>query len=192
MCSYNKCYSSQIVRSRSDSVSTVECEHIRSVKLEHGQGVQVEMDNPLQLNHDKFEQLAIPQRYRGEIDTMLKESRQLIQRVFSEIFVVRNMCETQECPLGLLHVHLQRKPDTTEELTCQTQNKPFYCPCTAFQSYTHCIPGSSSTTKPSRRCVHFYICLWSVASNPIVAREFPFVFNNTANGKSYSQYFTSL
>lgn len=180
ICFNKKCLPSYIVRSRSKLSQSVDCEHIRLVKLEHGENIETECQTQAELNQAKLDTLPIPLRYKTEIRSLLKQSPYIIQRVSSESFAVRDSHESQEHPLGLLHVQLQRAKQIRQEQH-QSVQKPFYCPCSAFHQYHSQIAGPSSISKPSRRCVHFYICLWAVASDESIQQEFPFVFSDSSS-----------
>ena len=179
-CFNTKCLPSRIVRSRSKLSQSVDCEHIPLVKLEHGESVETDCQTQAELNQAKLDELPIPLRYKTEIRSLLKQSPYIIQRVSSESFAVRDNHESQEHPLGLLHVQLQRAKQIRQEQH-QSVQKPFYCPCSAFHQYHSQIAGPSSISKPSRRCVHFYICLWAVASDESIHHEFPFAFSDASS-----------
>ena len=87
---------------------------------------------------------------------------------------------SQEHPLALLHVRF-RKCDTSEP------RPTFYCPCHSFQRFSAQLTGPATTAKPSRRCLHFYICLWAFASKSCLAQEFSFLtMNHESDGPSLS------
>ena len=70
-CFNTKCLPSRIVRSRSKLSQSVDCEHIRLVRLEH---VETECQTQDELNQAKLDELPIPQRYKTEIRSLLKQS----------------------------------------------------------------------------------------------------------------------
>ena len=50
----------------------------------------------------------------------------------------------------------------------------FHCPCATFRRFFSLTSHSGGGTTPrlSKRCIHFYVCLWAFASNENLAREF--------------------
>ena len=172
-CYHKRCSSAQVIRSR--SLASADCQHITSLKLEYATMKSDRVYGPLKLDQSKLEVLTIPERYKREIDEMLKKSTPLIQRVSSETFVVRSIEESQEHPLGLLHLRLQKKSVYRKDLKQQIQQIPsLYCSCSAYQNYQQ---HNTSTVKLSRRCVHFYICMWAIISDADLCKEFP-AFNS--------------
>ena len=147
----------QVVRARSITSCSItdQCEHIQLVQKEHGHSFNDE--DPIQLEPSKLEDLAIPLRYKSQMLSLYKQCPHLVQKVASETFAIRCSQESQEHPLGLVHVHLQKQ--VTAGPTSQKYHNPFHCPCNSFRQYTRHFPGSSSTSKPSPRCIHFYLCI---------------------------------
>ena len=180
-CFHKKCSSSNTIRSRS-TVQQIDCKHITSLKLEYGDDEsESDVRDSLKLSQSKLEELAVPERYRKEIDELLKKPTPLIQRVSAETFAVRALTETQEHPLGLLHVHLQQRSVYRKDLKQQIKQSPsFLCSCRSFQSYQQ---STVSTSKPSRRCVHFYICVWAILSDENLSKEFP-IFMSTKSSRT--------
>ena len=113
---------------------------------------------------------------------MKEQAPVLIQRVSGNSFLIRDRECSQERPLGLLHVrfrapHEQPLPDNCEPRPTTTAPEPrpsFYCPCRTFQRFSSLLPGAATTPKLSRRCLHFYICLWAFACNSTLRDEFSF------------------
>ena len=147
-----------------------QCEHIQLVQKERGHSFND--GDPIQLEPSKLEDLAIPLRYKSQMLSLYQQCPHLVQKVASETFAIRCSQESQEYPLGLVHVHLQRR--VTAGPTPQKYHNPFHCPCNSFRQYTRHFPGSSSTAKPSPRCIHFYLCIWAVASDIQLQQDFPF------------------
>ena len=193
-CCYKNCTIAQSVRSRSGPASEeVEeasfCEHIITTRQDplslpvqrvaHMGGIDQEQLVPVKPS--VLSELAIPPDMREKLLKLYTVSPHLIQRVSGEMFVVRDIHETQQHPLGLLHVRLQRTDKTS---SIAQRHQLFFCPCSSFKAATS---SSSSICKPSRRCLHIYICIWAVASNPILSKEFPIkaATSTTVEGELY-------
>ena len=111
-----------------------QCEHIQLVQKERGHSFND--GDPIQLEPSKLEDLAIPLRYKSQMLSLYQQCPHLVQKVASETFAIRCSQESQEHPLGLVHVHLQRR--VTAGPTPQKYHNPFHCPCNSFRQY---IPG---------------------------------------------------
>ena len=126
----------------------------------------------LSLDIDVLSNLPIPCSIRQELQVMKEEAPALVQRVSSDSFVVRNRECTQEHLLGLLHVRF-RAQQLLPKSGCEPRPS-FYCPCHTFQRFSSLLPGLATTPKLSRRCLHFYVCLWAFACNRSLRDEFSF------------------
>ena len=135
-----------------------------------------ENDGPEPLSLQDPKALPSPPPIMSELQQLHSSSTPIIQRVSDESFVICDKQQTQEHPLGILHVRFKKASHEPSSTSNQ-----FHCPCHAFKRFLALRLGSSSTTKPSR-CIHFYICLWAFASNSTLSQEFSFSFTGTMAG----------
>ena len=163
-CYYKGCLAAQHVRERSSGDHI--CKHISTVKMEH---ISCTLSPHMDLCTATLEKLAVPLRDREDMLKLLSDNPCLVQQVSENTFVVRDSCESQQHPLGLLHVRLSKQ-------------QLFFCPCSDHQRSTS---GSAITAKPTRRCIHFYLCFWAITCNPQVAAEFPSLITSPA-GKRFT------
>ncbi len=139
------------------------CDHVSTVKRE------TQLTEPLPLDPAALCNLPIPPEAKAELEGLYSNSRNLIARVSQETFVVRQQCQSSLNPLDLIHVRVRMK-DTRAH-----RSPVFMCPCQEFKRFSSHFHGAPTTTKPSRRCIHFYLCLWAFASTNGLAEEFSFV-----------------
>jgi len=178
-CNYDACKTVQESRMRSTTCSDVqrkafsgECEHVRKVQKE-SLLQPPSVCHPLHVNTSILQSLPFPPSVKEELQAMKGEfSTGLIQRVSEETFLVRDLKRTQEHQYGVLHMRflkpkLQRAGDLPAPPT-------FHCPCATFRRFSSLTSHSGGGTTPrlSKRCIHFYVCLWAFASNENLAREF--------------------
>ena len=166
-CLYKDCSAAQDARQRSKATAAttvaVHCQHIRSAQLElTSQNEGSSELEPLAL--DILSELPFPPSIKNDLEKLKEGTSSLIERVSNESFAVRDKRCSQEHPLGLLHVRFRK---------CEPR-PTFHCPCQTFQSFSAQISGAGTTAKPSRRCLHFYICLWAFACNSALAKEFSY------------------
>lgn len=159
-CYSRGCSSAQHVRQRSSGENI--CEHISSAKSEE---LKTGPSQPLNLCTSVLEKLAVPERHREELLKHFSEHSSLIHRVTETTFVVRDRRETQEHPLSLLHVRFSKST---------LKQSLFHCPCSDYQTT---MSGSAVISKPSRRCLHFYLCFWAIKCNPDIAFEYHSIFS---------------
>ena len=163
-CFYKGCHAAQNVRQRSLDINT--CEHISAVQREHttceSSPAHMNLSIPAQ------DKVAVPHRYQKPMLKLFEETPCLVQRVSEDTFVVRDSIETQEHPLKLLHVRFNRSKHQTL----------FHCPCSEYQ---RSMSGAAVTAKLTRRCIHLYLCLWAIKSNPDTARDFPSIFASSGS-----------
>lgn len=178
-CLYKDCSAAQDARKRSSAIGVttpgVHCQHLQSVQEE----ISSEADGTfpaIHLHTDILPELPFPLSIKTDLLKLKESASFLIERVSSESFAVRDKGCSQEHPLGLLHVRF-RKSDTSKH------RPTFYCPCHVFQRFSAQLTGPATTAKSSRRCLHFYICLWAFASKTYLAQEFSFfTMSNGSDG----------
>ena len=173
-CHHDNCKTAQDARLRSlseaasvsNGMVAFQCEHIQHVQRLQSSLVACE-DSPLHLNPEVLKKLPFPLAIQQSLQSKSQQTMNLIQRVSDETFAV-GVEQTQEHQLGLLHVRFGKAKSTTPA-TLPT----FYCPCTAYKRYSsvHSV-GGGTTPKVSKRCLHFYLCLWAFASAEDPSKEF--------------------
>ena len=161
-CYAKDCSTVQDARSRSDPNSSADvaqyiCEHVKCVQQQMSD--QTIVEHPLFLNVDVLTTLPIPADVAHELKCTSEKTTTLIRRVSEGSFAIRLPETSQEQPLGVLHIRF----------TKPSQSPVFYCPCHSFQSSNTSGP---TTARLSRRCSHFYICLWAFASDKSLSEEF--------------------
>ena len=182
-CWYKDCSTAQDARKRSSVTGVTtpgfHCQHIQSIQEE----ISSEADGTfpsIPLDTDILPELPFPPSIKTDLLKLKESGSSLIERVSSESFAVCDKGCSQEHPLALLHVRF-RKCDTSEP------RPTFYCPCHSFQRFSAQLTGPATTAKPSRRCLHFCICLWAFASKSCLAQEFSFLtMNHESDGPSLS------
>lgn len=150
------------------------CEHISRVKQELGTSLQPDDDastkvkfTHLELNPRLLNEMPFPATVHENLQRMNSRGANLIQRVSEESFLVRNPEMTQTHPLGLLHVRFSK--NTTPSSAPPT----FFCPCTVSKRFSSAqSSGAPTTPRISKRCLHFYLCLWAFASNEKLSQEY--------------------
>jgi len=177
-CHYDACKTVQESRMRSTTCSDIqrnafsgECEHVRKVQKESP--LQQSLYHPLHVNTSILQSLPFPPSVKDELQAMGEEfSTGLIQRVSEETFLVRDVKRTQEHQFGVLHMRFP-KPKL-QKAGGPAAPPTFYCPCATFRRFSSLTSHSGGGTTPrlSKRCIHFYVCLWAFASNKNLAREF--------------------
>ena len=176
-CYYESCRTAEETRLRStpgtDNIDCY-CEHISKVKQELGPALQLDDDvstkvksTHLELNPRLLNEMPFPATVCENLQKMNSRGANLIQRVSEESFLVRDPKLTQAHPLGLLHVRFSKNK------TPSSAPPTFYCPCTVFKGFssTQSI-GAPTTPRISKRCLHFYLCLWAFASNEKLSQEY--------------------
>ena len=163
-CYAKDCSTVQDARSRSYSNSSAEdaqyvCEHVKCVQ--HQMSDQAIVQQPLFLNVDALTTLPIPADVAHELKCMFEKTTTLIRRVSEGSFAIRLAEMSQDQPLGVLHIRFS-KP---------SQSPVFYCPCHAFSSNT----SGPTTARLSKRCIHFYICLWAFSCDKSLSEEFHYL-----------------
>ena len=172
-CLYKDCSTAQDARQRSKSAGAVYCQHISSVREELSSDFEASKElAPVLGEASVIPELPFPPSIMSDLHNLKESASSLIERVSSESFAVRDKGCSQQQPLGLLHVRFRN-----------SEARPtFYCPCHTFQRFSAQLPGAGTTAKPSRRCLHFYVCLWAFACNSALAKEFSFFTNRESNG----------
>lgn len=164
------------------------CQHISSVHKDLRNCRETTSQNQLSPKVSLLPDLPIPPSVKNDLQKLADEALVPLQRVSKESFVIRDLEQSQEHPLGLLHVWFWKTSAEPHPLsdsgeTCVLfASYTFYCPCNVFKRYSSSFPGPAMTPKPSRRCIHFYTCLWAFASDSNLAKEFSF-FLQSLNGK---------
>lgn len=175
-CFYKECTTAPDGRERSANTPQLDC----SGNCRHITTVQEELwfheVDQLTLDVDALSQLPFPPSIRQELQKMKEQCPTLIQRVSGDSFLVRTRECSQEHPLGLLHVRfrVQQQPLPKSEPRPAMGQPSFHCPCNTFQRFSSLLPGPATTPKLSRRCLHFYLCLWAFACNSSLRDEFSF------------------
>lgn len=180
-CYHESCRIAEETRLRStpgtDSMSC-HCEHIRIVKeglggllppSHHGTSTQQQPESTrlLELNTHLLNEMAFPATVRENLRLMNSRGANLIQRVSEETYLVRNAELTQAHPLGLLHVRFSKSKKLN------SAPPTFYCPCTAYKRFSSAqSSGAPTTPQISKRCLHFYLCLWAFASCNKLSKEY--------------------
>ena len=152
------------------------CQHIMNVKdgldasvpLSHlGASMQQQCARPLELNPHLLDEMTLPATVRENLRLMTSRGTNLIQRVSEETYLVRSVELTQAQPLGLLHVRFSKSK------TLNSAPPTFYCPCTAYKRLSSAqSSGAPTTPRISKRCLHFYLCLWAFASSDKLSEEY--------------------
>ena len=143
-CLYKDCPTVQDARPRSKSAGDVYCQHISSVQELSSDFEALKELAPVL--GEASSQSCLPS-IMSDLHNLKEGVSSLTETVSSESFAVRDKGCSKE-PLGLLHVRFRNsEPRPT-----------FYCPCHTFQRFSAQLPGAGTTAKPSRRCLHFYVC----------------------------------
>ena len=181
-CFYKECTTAQDARERSVSTPLLDCsghcQHITTVQEE----LQWHEVDQITLDADVLSDLPIPLSIRQRLQQMNEEGPALIQRVSSDSFVIQSRECSQEHPLGLLHVRFRAQqplPKSGCEPRPTVGHPSFHCPCNTFQRFSSLLPGPGTTPKLSRRCLHFYLCLWAFACHSSLRDEFSFYLSGT-------------
>lgn len=93
----------------------------------------------------------------------------IIQRVSQTSFVIRIKEKTIQHPLKLLHIRIDG------------QGK-IHCQCSEYKS-TSTLSAVHTSLRLSKRCIHFYCCLWAMLSNPSLQSEFSLQLCHATTGK---------
>ena len=167
------------------------CTHIEQIK-DTTTGFGLGAFPPVELSADLLHTLPFPPIVRDELQLAAQKlNGNLIRRVSEESFLVQNVKRTQEHQFGLMHVRLSKTKGEPSGLT-------FHCPCSTYKrcavhckctlnDYTMLIAcilsfrfsaqtapaGGGTTPRLSKRCSYFYLCLWAVASDEHLSKEFP-------------------
>ena len=170
-CHYAPCAIAQEARLRSsattgslDSPQSGTCEHIQKAyqDLLHG---SCDSQEQIELDRSLLSALPFPQSIKEKMQEMSAKhaNNRLIQRVSDETFLLRNAQCSQEHQFGVLHVRLSKAVPPT-----------FHCPCNTYRRYSSVTAHSGGGTTPrlSKRCQHFYLCLWAIASDVQLSAEF--------------------
>lgn len=168
-CYYESCRTAEETRLRSTPGTDSYCEHISRVKQELRASPQPDdvESTHLELNPRLLDEMPFPATVRENLQRMNSRGANLIQRVSEESFLVRNPEMTQAHPLGLLHVRFSKNK------TPSSAPPTFFCPCTVFKRFSSAQSGGAPTTpRISKRCLHFYLCLWAFASNEKLSQEY--------------------
>ena len=89
----------------------------------------------------------------------VRKTTMLIRRVSQGSFAIRLTEMSQDQPLGVLHISRLYIPNHLKAHSSTVDNNILCCPCHSFFSHTL----EPTTARLSKRCVHFYICLWAFA-----------------------------
>ena len=112
----------------------------------------------INLSRHLLESGPFPPVIRSELTALLKSGQTtLIQRVSKNSFVVVTNT-TAETPLGLLHM----KVDGSNKIRCT---------CQQYKREVS-LGNALTASKLSKRCFHFYLCLWAILSDEFLKKEF--------------------
>ena len=186
-CHYAPCKTAQEARLRSSapfesqdtSQNSGKCEHIQTVYqdlLQQNSCDSTSEHNQIQLDVSLLSTLPFPQSVKEKMQEMTTHhaNSRTIQRVSDETFLVRNAKCSQEHQFGMLHVRLSKAVPPT-----------FHCPCDTYRRYSSVTAHSGGGTTPrlSKRCQHFYLCLWAIASDVELSAEFSHFLSKEHAGK---------
>ena len=190
-CHYAPCAIAQEARLRSsattgslDSPQSGTCEHIQKVyqDLLHG---SCDSQEQIELDRSLLSALPFPQSIKEKMQEMSAKhaNNRLIQRVSDETFLLRNAQCSQEHQFGVLHVRLSKAVPPT-----------FHCPCNTYRRYSSVTAHSGGGTTPrlSKRCQHFYLCLWAIASDVQLSAEFSHFLSKEHAGRWHSILFDMI
>lgn len=152
------------------------CEHVKCVQQQQmSPGPPTTIEEALFLDADLLTNLPIPANIAHELKCMVEKTPLLITRVSEGSFAIRVNEITQDQPLGILHVRLT-KPTQSHS---SGSTPAFYCPCHSFTQFSSRASGGPTTARLSRRCSHFYICLWAFASDKSWSEEFQYLLGSS-------------
>ena len=177
-----KCYAKdcgivQDTRERSGHNGQSTCEHVKCVQQQHmSVGPPTSIETTLSLDVDLLTTLPIPANVAHELKCMVEKTPSLITRVSEESFAIRVAEITQDQPLGIVHVRFSKPAHAQSQSSGSTQ--AFYCPCHTFTQFSRRSSGGPTTARLSRRCSHFYICLWAFASDTSLSKEFHYLLQS--------------
>ena len=172
-CHYTSCKAAQDSRLRSVPLgSASSCHTCNHIQWAQQPSINNNHDTCLTLDLEKLPELPFPKKTREELELLFHTSGgSLLQRVSEEMFLVRNAQPTQEHQFGVLHVRFSLKSKNAAKAAAPPM---FICPCSAYKRFSSLTAhaGGGTTPRLSKRCIHYYICLWAFACNRSLAEEF--------------------
>lgn len=124
---------------------------------------------PVLLSESALESFPFPPSVRMHFQE-LGRPHATIQRVSHTSFVARTQEKSFQHPLQLFHIRM----DGQSKILCQ---------CSDYKS-TSAISAVHTSLRLSKRCIHFYYCLWALLSSPTMQSKFSLQLQH-ATGKMF-------
>ena len=112
---------------------------------------------PLQLKVETLSSFPFPTSVQQTLKEMACSHSAIIQRVSEKSFVIRTVTKSFQTPLKLLHVRFDSENN-------------FHCQCSQFKAEK--LSSATTAPKPTKRCIHLYICMWAFLSRENLQQEF--------------------
>ena len=109
---------------------------------------------PLELKVETLSTFSFPTSVQQTLKEMACSHSAIIQRVSEKFFVIRTVTKSFQTPLKLLHVRFD------------SEN----CQCSQFKAEK--LSSATTAPKPTKRCIHLYICMWAFLSRENLQQQF--------------------